>query len=237
MPTTITAFYSFTANTKAKSSEVNTNFNNFRGNIIPINDDTQTASDNTHDLGSTEHRWRNAYGVKYYYAGETTTTYSEGNSTGGINFIIDGATSGVFAKYSGVTNTVSRSGGISQVSLNVGLTSNTVGAVEVSAAVMTINTGGIPYLFEAFAYSGDTVASILFTSPAVQANFYWTRDGATFGTSQLINQTNSRLPVSSINTIDLSSTGTHTYRFFMAVTPTLGTLSIRYAHIIARPLY
>jgi hypothetical protein len=58
---TVTAFHSFVARTKAKSSEVNTNFSNFRGFFIPINPDTQTGSDNTHDLGSTDHRWRRIY--------------------------------------------------------------------------------------------------------------------------------------------------------------------------------
>lgn len=61
MPNTITAFYTFTANTPARSAEVNTNFDNYRGTIVPINTDTASASDNSHDLGSSEHRWRDAY--------------------------------------------------------------------------------------------------------------------------------------------------------------------------------
>lgn len=58
---TVTSFFNFQPRTKAKSSEVNTNFSNFRGFFIPINPDTQTASDNTHDLGATDHRWRRVY--------------------------------------------------------------------------------------------------------------------------------------------------------------------------------
>lgn len=58
---TVTAFYTFVAGTRAKSSEVNTNFSNFRGHLLPINSDTQTASNETHDLGSSEHQWRNIY--------------------------------------------------------------------------------------------------------------------------------------------------------------------------------
>lgn len=61
MPDTITAFNVFAPGTKARSSEVNVNFNNYRGNLLPINATTATASDMTHDLGSDSHRWRYGY--------------------------------------------------------------------------------------------------------------------------------------------------------------------------------
>jgi len=58
MPTTITSYVTVVANTKARATDVNINFNNHRGSLVPINTDTASASDNTHDLGTTEHRWR-----------------------------------------------------------------------------------------------------------------------------------------------------------------------------------
>lgn len=58
---TITAFYNFTANTKARASQVNTNFDTFRGHILPVSPTTATAINNTYDLGSSEYRWRNLY--------------------------------------------------------------------------------------------------------------------------------------------------------------------------------
>ena len=58
---TITSFYSFTANTKARASQVNGNFDLFRGHIIPIDPNTQTAISATYDLGSSEYRWKNVY--------------------------------------------------------------------------------------------------------------------------------------------------------------------------------
>lgn len=76
MPNTITTYHSFAPNTPARSSEVNTNFNNYRGTILPINSDTATSSDNTHDLGSTEHRWRSGY------FGSTLTADTEVNAAG-----------------------------------------------------------------------------------------------------------------------------------------------------------
>ena len=61
MPSTITAYTTFVAGNTIKSSEVNANLSNHRGTLVPINSDTATASDGTHDLGSTEHKWNNAY--------------------------------------------------------------------------------------------------------------------------------------------------------------------------------
>jgi len=75
MPTTITSFYTFTPDTKARSTEVNTNFNNYRGSILPVNTDTQTASDNTHDLGVSDHRWANAYITNNIYMGTASSHY------------------------------------------------------------------------------------------------------------------------------------------------------------------
>ena len=61
MPNTITAFTTFVASTKAKAEQVNVNFSNFRGTLLPINETTITASDLAHDIGSEEHRWKDAY--------------------------------------------------------------------------------------------------------------------------------------------------------------------------------
>lgn len=72
---TITAFYTFAANTKARASEVNANFELFRGHLIPINTLTQTASDVTHDIGSVDHRWRTGY-FQYIDFERSTTTAS-----------------------------------------------------------------------------------------------------------------------------------------------------------------
>lgn len=59
---TITAFYNFTANTKARATQVNTNFSNFRGHLVAIDPNTATAATTeTYDLGSSEYRWRTGY--------------------------------------------------------------------------------------------------------------------------------------------------------------------------------
>lgn len=58
---TLTTYYTFVARQKARATQVNANFMNHRGHVIPINTDTASSSDNTHDLGALDHRFRAAY--------------------------------------------------------------------------------------------------------------------------------------------------------------------------------
>lgn len=90
MPATITAYHTFTGGTKARATQVNTNFNNHRGTLVPINSDTQTASDNTHDLGSTEHRWARAYiNVGSWQQGDVKIHHSfNGVATAGAGWML-----------------------------------------------------------------------------------------------------------------------------------------------------
>lgn len=80
---TITAFYTFTANTKARASQVNTNFSNFRGHIVPIDPNTTTSVDNTYSLGATDKRWEFLYtkGVDF----RTSTTTAQNTIIGDVN--------------------------------------------------------------------------------------------------------------------------------------------------------
>ena len=61
MPDTVTSYSTFSPSTKARSSLVNTNFSNHRGTVLPINTDTATASDDTHNLGSTDHNFKKVF--------------------------------------------------------------------------------------------------------------------------------------------------------------------------------
>jgi hypothetical protein len=73
---TITSFYTFAANSKARATQVNTNFSNYRGHIIAIDPSTITASNETYDLGSTEYRWRTGYFRDIDIKANTTTGQS-----------------------------------------------------------------------------------------------------------------------------------------------------------------
>lgn len=71
---TVTSFFNFQNLSKARSSQININFGNFRGDRIPINSDTATASTNTHHLGSTEYRWRTSYCAAIDFRSSTLST-------------------------------------------------------------------------------------------------------------------------------------------------------------------
>ena len=61
---TITAFYTFVAQTVIRSAHVNNNFDIFRGHLLPVDPNTSTAATTeTYDLGASDHRWRNVYGT------------------------------------------------------------------------------------------------------------------------------------------------------------------------------
>jgi len=74
MPTTITAFNTFVASSLAASAEVNTNFSNLRGDMLPI-DPSIAAADSTssYDLGSSDYRFVNSYVNSIDLKGATTT--------------------------------------------------------------------------------------------------------------------------------------------------------------------
>lgn len=77
MSNTITAYTTFKAGAKARSSEVNANFSNHRGDLIPIEENTAAASDLTHDLGTDDHRWKEAkIGVGYWEVGDIKAHHS-----------------------------------------------------------------------------------------------------------------------------------------------------------------
>lgn len=61
MPTTITVYNDFQGTQRAYADDVDENFSNHRGTLLPIEENTAAASDNSHDLGSTDHRYRTAY--------------------------------------------------------------------------------------------------------------------------------------------------------------------------------
>ena len=94
---TTTDFVSFSANTRAKATEVNGNFDIYRGHIIPVEPNTSAANDGSYDLGSDEHRWRTLYcnTVDLETSTTTSTLILEGNASqtlGSMNMVIEGQT-------------------------------------------------------------------------------------------------------------------------------------------------
>lgn len=114
---TITAYYSFQANTKARSSQVNANFALYRGHIIPIEPLTATGSNLNYDLGSTEYRWRTGYFQTTDYASSTSTAAVQikgftSETAGALGVYVGGTLTGKFVP-SGFDGTYMKTASIS----------------------------------------------------------------------------------------------------------------------------
>jgi hypothetical protein len=107
MPSTITTYYTFVPATKARSSQVNTNFSNYRGDLLPIEENTAAASHLTHQLGGPDHRWDNIYGDALNLRGGTTTTnpilQAQTGVTAGATELLHGANTVVVFDVDGFT--------------------------------------------------------------------------------------------------------------------------------------
>lgn len=162
---TITSFYTFAANSKARAAQVNTNFSNFRGHVIAIDPHTATsAATETYDLGSTEYRWRTGYfrevdlksntstGQSLQIVGDTAAGQnaflmkSAGNIRarlgGGNQYIdVDTTTSQFDFKFAGVTVASIKSDGIQRTSIpRATMYSTTITAASVTNTVQLIGT-------------------------------------------------------------------------------------------------
>jgi len=86
MPNTITVYTTFIPSTNAKAKEVNANFSNHRGTLLPIAESTATSLDDTYDLGASTKRWSTTYGKKLvvdigqWQVGDITQRYSYNNT-------------------------------------------------------------------------------------------------------------------------------------------------------------
>lgn len=87
---TITAQYSFTPYTKARAIQLNTNFSNLRGHMLPIDPTSTSASDQAYNLGSSLYRWRTGYlnGVSLSISTGSSLILS-GTTAGGFKFTLD----------------------------------------------------------------------------------------------------------------------------------------------------
>lgn len=158
---TITSFYNFAANTKARASQMNNNFDVFRGHIIPVHVSTATSANNTYDLGSYEYRWANLYAYDLEL-GSTSTNAATINidtatATAELVFKLNGTekarinTNGVSARcglpFAGLSSTSSADGGAVSSGLPSTLLAYTAGSTDITGSTLTITTIGRPVMF------------------------------------------------------------------------------------------
>lgn len=193
MPSTITAYNTFTAGTKAKAAEVNANFSNHRGTLVPINENTASASDLSHDIGSSEHRWQTGYFGTVDMAGSTSTTDVKfvprtGTTSGGLDLLFGSSTimswdsGGLIDQYvtsdmrTGLLNTISAGGSVSLLL--------TIASSTIPNCTLTITTSGGRVLCFLL---GESTTSQEYGSGAFGSTgqLRFKRDASIIGTSRL----------------------------------------------------
>lgn len=179
MPNTITTYNTFSGGTKARATQVNQNFNNYRGTLLPINEDSASASTNTHDLGSADHRWNDVYANTINLRGATSTVDFKvvpdtSVTAGSVNLLLGGTTVGAFGptgfdgaflqtasvSYSSIQN----GGGTSTAQWSFSATGVTLQTI--AASVLSITSYGRPVLISV---QGDDTSSAMAIFPDTTA--------------------------------------------------------------------
>lgn len=96
MPETITTFHDFVPGTPARANQVDENFANYRGTILPVNTNTASASNLTHNLGAADHRWNMFYGSALDLGNTTTANPIQLRSTTVNSLVIQISSTTVF---------------------------------------------------------------------------------------------------------------------------------------------
>lgn len=243
---TITSFYTFASNTKARASQVNNNFDVFRGHILPIDPNTQTAINNTYALGSTEYRWNNLYSTEINITGATTT--------GNIIVVRDTATTTTEALLKFGTTEISRFNqyGIKKHTLNAttsatyyGLAASphiaqayiTTGATSFPNSTITISTLGNPLEF--FFIPSTATTSHISASGSTEANSFISilQNGVTIATSQLFASTPDVLyPAGSFKFTIPIAAGTYNFHLTGRAVAASGSIAINNARFACREI-
>lgn len=175
---TITSFFNFTANTKARASQVNTNFDVFRGHIIPVSPTTATGTTLTYDLGSVDYRWRDVYARSLDFLSNTSTSQQivlQGSTSGGNTFLSMNINGSETARVGGggLQNLRNSSllgyttsadiGGFASRIINYN-SAHTTTATGISGSTVTLNCIGRPVEIKLVAVGNTTGASYFSTA-------------------------------------------------------------------------
>ncbi len=216
---TITSFYNFSANTKARASQVNNNFDVFRGHIIPVEPLTATSADNTYDLGDFSHRWRYGYFGQTRF-GATSTAY------GSVQLASDTTAAELIFNLNGSEKARINNDGIKKTSLINKLTSSSSFSFALngllSGSVTTTVSGldtSLPVRIELVSNTDSTSSiyglmtmGITFTTTS-QVGIYVKRDSKIIhGLLFEVSSGNERIvPITALNCIDTSATSSANY--------------------------
>lgn len=197
MPSTITNYVVFVQNTPARAADVNANLSNHRGDLLPINETTATASDLVHDLGSTDRRWLQGYLSEILFGATTTSwqirdaTTTVGNLTIDLNSttVVEISSSGIARSSLQTVNATTSA----NIDASLSLTSSVSGSWTGFFSTVTLAaSGGIPVLEffpgTAGSASNGSFALIAAATSSSELNINYLRNGVTVGTTYFANR-------------------------------------------------
>lgn len=190
MPSTITTYFTFQAATPAKSSEVNNNFSNYRGNLLPINENTTTASNLTHYVGLADHIWAGGYFETMNFGNSSSAwLVSQNVSTAAFEFSYNGTLAGAIpitgspvlteARGFGAT-TSALVGGIAASAILDKATDTGLAFQTLSGSTITLVTTGRPVMLMLVGSTSGVLGHFNFVGAAARLGFYR-------GTTQVLN--------------------------------------------------
>lgn len=193
MPSTATItssdLYEFVSSTKAKAEQVNSNFNIWRGNIIPVDASLSSAvNDFSYGLGSSEYRWGESY-IRSINFGDTAAAWKlQGSTTVGsdFDFLYNGST--VASLYQDGTmnglninwNQIDTTNRFTNGSIDAANTSTSATYVDVSNGSLGVScTGGPILLFISYRDEGSTRFGTGTSTSDINCGIRWIRDTTT----------------------------------------------------------
>ncbi len=248
---TITAFYVFSAGTKARSAQVTNNFGAFRGHWVPVDPSLSAAAvTKSYDLGSADHRWGNGYFQNLDLSITTTAAMIVvGLSASGMSFQKNGVE--IFsvkdAGFSGINRTqcdptattgpARHNVGVCPSILDLTLTAS--GAI--AGSTITVTGCGRPMLVGLLAGPGVTYSYLEFgavTAGGSVSNFTFSlsilQDGVALPpfTGRTFDRT-IKYPPSSVFWVGAVSSGTHTFALSVVSLSAQAFLLLKKVQLIA----
>lgn len=215
MPNTITAYTDFAAGTKAKSGEVDGNFSNHRGTLLPIEENTAAASNLTHYCGLSDHRFLGGF-FKELHLGSTTTSWSLHDET---------AVSGnlLIKKNSTLVQTLNADSKRFSPEINLSALCNTICSASQYFSQLTLSIpSGDGGIYKLGLVSGATLGGYFSTSYRSTAHIQIWDNSVLAGDISLVSPTGTAtvtFPATSV-LLMLSLSGAHTIEFKLTITTT-----------------
>ena len=228
---TITSFYIFTGNSRPRVGQVNSNFSLFRGHLIPIDPNVAQATNQTYDLGSSEHRWRRTYVRKLDITLTTTASLTvQADTAGAFSFRNNGveifkvSENGLTGINEDSLNGMTTSGGIGDVAASPAINMTLTSSGHIAGSTCTLQTNGRPVMVGLIPNNSTTTGSYIRTleyqTTAIQritSKISFVRDGTIVSATEIRSGSgdeNVLYPPGMFVFYDFSDSGTYKYSLY-----------------------